>query len=72
MTNYSALRNKVGRTEFNAEKLKVNLLRENPNHARKGKRSWKQLKHYYRASMCTKGRTQARLVQKVRGHEEWD
>lgn len=72
MPNYSVLRTKVGHTEFNAEKLKVNLLGENPNHARNGRRSWKQLKQCYRASMCAKGRTQARRVQKVRGQEEWD
>lgn len=55
----------MGHTKFNAEKLKVNLLGENPNHARKGKRSWKRLKQCYRASMCAKRGTQARLVQKV-------
>lgn len=72
MPNYSVLRTEVGHTKFNAENLKVNLLGENPNHARKGKRSWKQLKQCHRGSMCAKGKTQARLVQKARGQEEWD
>lgn len=52
MPNQNVVRMKM----CHAEKLKFELLGENPDHARKGKRSWRQEKPCCRATMRAKVR----------------